>query len=1756
MSISRILSLITFVLLIPHSLFVSSETSFQTIHEIEKLPTVGDIQTVNNPYLQYGEQAWSVSATSEPGFRTRIAVKQQGFYQLYSWWPYPKTKTKHLSVDYQVTDHNGIAIITKSQLEGAGRWNNLGAYYVASNEDLEIALSSNDSETVYVDAFRLKFIGDEQPGITLVTSALPLAQVGSYYSAELNVEGGYGEVSWRLHGELPDGLDLDFTAGIISGIPSQAGSYDLTLVALDQNGAETPFELELVVVSALTLKPGNQTFADTGKIKGLHGSGLRTPADAPELSGQITETTSVLDEVIAMPEGSWLKLNINTFSDVWPEANLRPLNFSSNPTPSKIILAWSSFAWDNTRGDLIIFGGGHANYSGNDVYRWQSATRMWERLSYASEVTQDDFGNYRAIDGVDAAPSSAHTYDNNLYLPIADRFLTYGGAAYNNGSGFKKQINATTVRSTGPYVFNMLLGSDNKVGGTTGSHVKRVAPYPEILGGNMWTNRDLYGNSQISMPARFVNGTTAVTSENGYDVVYLSAVSGGTAQQLYKHTIVDINNPSLDQWEQVGRYWNAFNGKGAGAFSPDLNLYLRTATSDFVYWDLNNPGTNNRNVKFQPTDLSGEFVPSGNYGLDYNQVTNQFLLWKGGKDIWVLDPPAGVSATGWTIDKQNVQSTTFPNGEFGTGILGKWKFASDLNAFIGLQDINDGNVWLYKPIGWVLPNPGNGAPDVNLTSPINNASYALGDTITLQATASDSDGTVDYVSFYQNGALIAQDNSEPYLADFVPASSGPYNLAAIATDNGNASSASDSVVVDVIGSNQAPTVNLTAPAEGSEFPPNQTLTLVADADDADGFVALVEFFVDGNKIGDDQSAPYQSGWTPSSEGDYTLTSTATDNEGNTSASAGITVSVAIQGVPPMVSLDSPSPNALFGVGDTIVLSASANDSDGSVAAVAFYWGLVKLGEDVSPPYQFNWSNAPEGNHELLAVATDDEGLTGFSASVNVSVVDNNAAPTVSLDTPQNGAIVESGESLQLSATAADADGTIARVEFYDGTELIAEVFSAPYQTNWLASSLGARQLSAVAIDDQGLVSTPSGVGVSVVGAGGGSTVSLTLQDGLNGYDGTRDTYLSVWGKDTGFGNRTYFYDRNNTYVALVKFAIFASEGGPVPDGAVIESAKLSFYKYSSYNYTYQVSRLQKAWLEQEASWNRAAVGVPWAVPGAAGFGQDTNLVADAEASVDWSAGWLEFDVTAGVEAMTLGAENQGWRVVAISGNNNIKRFYSRESTVDEGLRPKLDITYSFNSNVPPEVALAAPVNGASYTKGDSVLLSASASDSDGSIDSVEFFWNDNSLGEVTNAPYQLTWQNVPDGVFDLTAKAKDNSNGVAVSSPVTITVIDPNVAPEISLDSPLPGAVYDLGQAIDLVASAMDIDGTVEQVEFYLGVIKLGEVFDAPYQISWNNAPEGTHGLTAVAIDNHGKSSVSAVVQVTVIDNNVAPTVTFDSPVTGTQIETGQNLLLEATAFDSDGVIDRVEFYEGTSQIGSVSTAPYQLYWTASQVGTRELRVIAVDNNGVPSAAATTSVTVTNPGGGLSVSVTLQDGSNGYAGTQDAYVSSWHKNTNYGSRTYMFDQRSRFVKLLKFAVFVSEGGPVPDNATIESATLSLYKYSSYDYSYQIYGLLKPWNESEVTWNEASAGVPWAAGGAQQPGEDIALAAESQSSIDWQPAWLEFDVSASLGAISAGDQNNGWIIDAMVGNGNRKRYYSRESTVDIALRPKLTITYSE
>lgn len=547
----------------------------------------------------------------------------------------------------------------------------------------------------------------------------------------------------------------------------------------------------------------------------------------------------LLDVVRQMPEGSWQRVNINRYADAWTPAALRPLYRGANVNPSKIIGAWSSFAWDSNRGDLIIYGGGHANYSGNDVYRWRSRTLSWERAALPSEVSFIGSNSWAAIDGTDAAPTSAHTYDNAVFLPLIDRYMNFGGAIQDTGAQYVRpsETNPAVLRFTGPYLFDPERADPNKVGGTTGSHVQRNGPYSDIVGGEMWQNRDIYKHLTGNvLPRSHVNGCTAYSDESAaHDVIYVAARTNpsATAIDLYRYQLTDVDAPELDVVTRVGRYWSSSSAQTTCAYDPRLHMVLRTGsnTSPFYYWNLATAGASNYEQRVAVTGSVKTFVDQltaagrslPNCAMDYDAERQTFLVWCGGGQVWSVTPPSVLTTLGWEVEALPAPAGALPSTAVGVGILGKWKYVPGFDVFIGLQGNEDGNVWVYKPAMWVDPGGEpvdpvpNTPPQIALIAPLDGALLSVGNEVDLRADAEDADGSITKVTFLINGVAVGSRTAPPYVLKWNPLLAGSYEISAQAIDDDGAVADSAIAIVTAQATVEPPQRSVVVIQRGGEF---------------------------------------------------------------------------------------------------------------------------------------------------------------------------------------------------------------------------------------------------------------------------------------------------------------------------------------------------------------------------------------------------------------------------------------------------------------------------------------------------------------------------------------------------------------------------------------------------------------------------------------------------------------------------------------------------------------------------------------------------------------------------------------------------------------------------------------------------------------------------------------------------------------------------------------------------------------------------
>ncbi len=322
--------------------------------------------------------------------------------------------------------------------------------------------------------------------------------------------------------------------------------------------------------------------------------------------------------------------------------------------------------------------------------------------------------------------------------------------------------------------------------------------------------------------------------------------------------------------------------------------------------------------------------------------------------------------------------------------------------------------------------------------------------------------------------------------------------------------------------NGPPSVRIVTPQEGAELLFGRTIHICALSLNFTGAVARVQFFAGTNLLGVVTNGPIVSGpqpcgmprrdyscltWSNAATGAYTLSAAATDVAGNSATSAPVDITV-VTNLQPRVRIVRPCDGAIIRGPTNITICASAFDPDGTVARVRFFQGTNSLGVVTNTPtvwvtndhgvfpirqttYSLTWTNVPPGAYSLTAEAIDNVGASTLSAAVDITVV-TNLPPFVRIAQPQNGARFFSPANLSICAAAKDPDGTVARVEFFQGTNSLGVVTTGTTVTNghdgvqtlycltWSNVPPATYSLKAVATDNVGASSASLPVSVTVV----------------------------------------------------------------------------------------------------------------------------------------------------------------------------------------------------------------------------------------------------------------------------------------------------------------------------------------------------------------------------------------------------------------------------------------------------------------------------------------------------------------------------------------------------------------------------------------------------------------------------------------------------------------------------------------------------
>jgi hypothetical protein len=383
--------------------------------------------------------------------------------------------------------------------------------------------------------------------------------------------------------------------------------------------------------------------------------------------------------------------------------------------------------------------------------------------------------------------------------------------------------------------------------------------------------------------------------------------------------------------------------------------------------------------------------------------------------------------------------------------------------------------------------------------------YAAPATLALSAAVATNGQQINGVRFLDGSAMLAEVTVPPYRWTWKNVPAGQYTLTAELAYNGN--STVTSAVAGVTITNApvafvAPTISLTAPANGWAYSAPATILLSAAVAANGNTVNKVQFYCDSALLGEVASAPYGLTLSNLTAGTYQLRSRLLYNGAQwlDSAPAAILVTnswPAIAFFPVVSGYDYMAP-------ETLALVANVTTNGRQIHGVRFFNRSTMLAQANIPPYRWTWKNVPAGEYQLRAELGFD--ATNVLVSATSTVAITNPLPVIRMVSPASGTSYTAKADVSLTASVTANGRIINSVQFFNGPDFIGESLTGPYSCTWSNLGLGTYAVTARLVYDAGasVYSTPASF--SVVLPPPWQTITI----------GTGSTAGEAWGSDGQF----------------------------------------------------------------------------------------------------------------------------------------------------------------------------------------------------------------------------------------------------------------------------------------------------------------------------------------------------------------------------------------------------------------------------------------------------------------------------------------------------------------------------------------------------------------------------------------------------------------------------------------------------------------
>ena len=203
---------------------------------------------------------------------------------------------------------------------------------------------------------------------------------------------------------------------IVTWTTSTAASSEVFYGTTTAYGQNSGLNTTLVTSHSMTITGLTASTVYDYEVQSKDGSGNTVT------SGNFTFTTTATSTGGGIPTAlGWYTIPNSTLLSVCPN----DAAVDAVVGCAAVIEAWSSAVADTKRNRLVIWGGGHNDYWGNEVYALDLTTQQMLRLNNPSPVSNVASCPESYTDGT---PSSRHTYDGLTYIPGSDVMLAFGGS--------------------------------------------------------------------------------------------------------------------------------------------------------------------------------------------------------------------------------------------------------------------------------------------------------------------------------------------------------------------------------------------------------------------------------------------------------------------------------------------------------------------------------------------------------------------------------------------------------------------------------------------------------------------------------------------------------------------------------------------------------------------------------------------------------------------------------------------------------------------------------------------------------------------------------------------------------------------------------------------------------------------------------------------------------------------------------------------------------------------------------------------------------------------------------------------------------------------------------------------------------------------------------------------------------------------------------------------------------------------------------